>query len=277
MQGLPAEVEVAEGSLAAPGDLARALEGVDRVIHLAATLSGDRVVDVNVTGTRALADAARAAGVRHFVHCSSAGVYGDGDRSDAHREGDELRPQSAYERSKLDGERAVIAALGTQVLWTILRPAGVYGPGRPATNAFLQQVERRRLWLHGPATVIVHPTFVDDLAEAIAAVVSRTDLAGEVINVGGATALTYEQLIDETAHALGTTVRHVRLPAIVGRVARAGRALHVLPARFERLGVTMINRSVNTTRSMRLLGLTPMPLAAGLAATVDAYRAGGRS
>jgi nucleoside-diphosphate-sugar epimerase len=170
----------------------------------------------------------------------------------------------------------MIDALEGQVLWTILRPAGMYGPGRAATDAFLRQVERRRIWLHGPAAVIVHPTFVDDVAEAVVAVASRTDLAGQVLNVGGATALPYEHLIDETARALGKTVRHVRMPTVVGGVVRAGRALRVLPGRFDRLGRAMINRSVDTTRATRLLGLTPIPLASGLAATVDAYRRGGR-
>lgn len=277
VQALPAGVEIVEGSLLDPLSLAPAFEGVERVIHLAAALSGDGLIDINVTGTRALAAAARVAGIRHFVHCSSAGVYGDGDRREAHRESDAPRPQSPYERSKLEGERAMVDALEGQVLWTVLRPAGVYGPGRPATDAFLRQVERRRIWMHGPSAVIVHPTFVDDVAEAIVAVVSRTDLAGEVINVGGASALPYEQLIDETARALGTTVRHVRMPAVVGSVARAGRALQILPRRFDRFGCAVINRSVDTTKATRLLGLTPIPLASGLAATVDAYRAGGRS
>jgi nucleoside-diphosphate-sugar epimerase len=276
-QRLPRGVDIVEASLLDPSSLTPALAGVDRVIHLAAVLSGERVVDVNVTGTRALAAAAREAGVRHVVHCSSAGVYGDGDRLDAHRETDAPHPQSAYERSKLEGERAIVETLDGHVRWTILRPAGVYGPGRPATIAFLRQVERRRVWLHGLSTVVVHPTFVDDVAEAIVAVVSRADLAGTIINVGGATALTYPRLIDETAHALGTAVRHVHTPALVGRLVRAGRALHELPPQCDRLGRAVINRAVDTALAARLLGLTPVPLASGLAATVGAYRAGAHS
>ena len=276
-QDLPPGVDVVEGSLVEPGSLAPALDGVDRVIHLAAALAGGRVVDVNVAGTHALASAARAGSVRQFVHCSSAGVYGDGDVRVAHREADVPRPGSAYERSKLEGERAAIAALEGHVSWTILRPAGVYGPGRPATAAFLRQVRDRRFWLHGPSMVIVHPTFVDDVADAVVAVVSRANLAGEIINVGGATALAYEQLIDQAALALGVNVRHIHMPTIFRQIARGGQAIGILPARFDRLTRAVINRSVDTAKAAHLLGLVPVPLSDGLAMTVSALRKAGWS
>src|SRR4051812_27188396 len=58
--------------------------GVDRVIHLAAITAGPgrdarepgRIAEVNVLGTLNVLQAARAAGVRRFVHASTGAVFG---------------------------------------------------------------------------------------------------------------------------------------------------------------------------------------------------------
>ena len=74
---------VASGALG-PGQAYRILTGAppppgsDAVVHLAA-VSGpdaDEVRDVNIGGTRAIADAATRAGVRKLVYASSHSVYG---------------------------------------------------------------------------------------------------------------------------------------------------------------------------------------------------------
>src|SRR5690348_16142476 len=84
------------------------LTGFDTVVHLAAVLTGHDVVPVNVDGARALAGAARTAGVSRFIHCSSAGVYGDSEDPAPLVETDRTSPATPYERSKRDGEQAVI-------------------------------------------------------------------------------------------------------------------------------------------------------------------------
>ena len=68
------------GSVTDPDDVARALDGVDDVIHLAAKVSftGDweDFVRVNVTGTRVLLCQAQNAGVQNVVFVSSPSVAG---------------------------------------------------------------------------------------------------------------------------------------------------------------------------------------------------------
>jgi nucleoside-diphosphate-sugar epimerase len=87
------------------------LEGVDAVVHLAA-ISNDsmgrqfeRVTgEVNFRASVAIAETAQRAGVRNFVFASSCSVYGAAGRN-ARRETDEVRPLTAYARSKIDAER----------------------------------------------------------------------------------------------------------------------------------------------------------------------------
>ncbi|MFO7566963.1 MAG: NAD-dependent epimerase/dehydratase family protein [Enhygromyxa sp.] len=90
--------------------LAELCEGVDHVLHHAAIASVPRTlaepVDshaVNVDGTFHLLEAARAVGVRSFVHASSSAVYGDcvGDpETGAQREDRIGRPLSPYAAHK---------------------------------------------------------------------------------------------------------------------------------------------------------------------------------
>ncbi|MFS2032169.1 NAD-dependent epimerase/dehydratase family protein, partial [Curtobacterium sp. CT11-45] len=66
------------GSMTDPAAVARAVDGIEAVVHLAAKVSlagdPDDFVRVNVDGTRTLLDAARGAGVERFVFVSSPSV-----------------------------------------------------------------------------------------------------------------------------------------------------------------------------------------------------------
>lgn len=276
--------EVVLGDLRDAPSLDRAVAGAEAVVHAAAVLTLDAGGEaalraVNVEGTRALAHAARRAGVRRFVHVSTAGVYGDDDRTPA-REDSPARATRPYERSKRDAERALLDALaGTDVEWTVLRPAGIYGPGRAATARFVREVGRRRVWLHGPTEVIVHPTYVDDVVAAVRLSLLRDDLAGETLNVAGARWLRYEELIALVAMELGRRVRQLRVPRAPARhlaqaVAGACRvARRPIPVRVQGSCRRHAGRAVDTSKARALLGVDPLPLETGIARTI-AWAAG---
>src|SRR6185436_9203424 len=101
---------------------------------------------INVDGTRNLATAAGAAGVKRFIHISSAGVYGERPELQPPDERTAPMPQTPYERSKLDAEVALAAALqNTGIASVILRPTGIHGPRREATARFYSRICRRAL------------------------------------------------------------------------------------------------------------------------------------
>lgn len=108
------------------------LRDIDVVIHLAAVSNdpmGDRFAavtrDINQEASVALARAAAAAGVGHFVFASSCSVYGVADAR-PRREQDALNPVTAYARSKVGTEEA-LAALDGPMVTTCLRFATACG------------------------------------------------------------------------------------------------------------------------------------------------------
>jgi nucleoside-diphosphate-sugar epimerase len=280
----PEGLEWAQGDLTVPASLAPALRGVDTVVHAGAVLGeagADAYERVNVAGTRAIALAAREAGVRRFVHVSSAGVYGDGDTGSPHAESDTPRPLTPYEKSKHAAEGALASALeGSAMRWTILRPQGLYGPDRPATQAFFRQVARSRLWLHGPARVVVHPTSIEDLASAVGRLMALDGLDRQIINIGGARALEFRELVSLVGRCMGRVPAQVcaprwaRMPAAL--LLRAWPARDAAPPSLQRCSRAWINRAVSTDKARRLIGFSPIDLEEGLRRTAALLREAGR-
>ena len=105
-----ARVEFVEADLATPGVATTAVNGVDRVLHIAAIPSVPRSVKeplvthrANVDGTLLLLTAARDAKVKRVVFASSSSVYGDSPTLPKHEEMP-TRPRSPYALQKLVGE-----------------------------------------------------------------------------------------------------------------------------------------------------------------------------
>jgi len=283
-KGLPASAERARGDIADPGSLVAALAGVRAVVHLAAVMDGvpdhaSGMQAANVEGSRGLARVAASAGVEHFVHVSSAGVYGSRYTPEPFTERDEPEPSTAYERTKLAAERAV---RDEAPAWTVLRPTGVFGPGRAQTEAFLRTVQSRRLWLFGGTDTLFNPVYVGDVVAAVLMSLEKDAARGEVINVGGDRVVSYRDLVGAWARALGTAVYRIRIPRALtqtgagvagGVYAALGRSL---PARVALMAQPVINRAV-TTEKARRFGVAPTPLETALSATIEQMRAGRRA
>src|SRR5882757_2758859 len=104
-------VTVILGPLQDPRFAAAVVRERDIVIHLAAAQHEAGVASsyfeaVNVTGTRTLIEASRAAGVQRFVYGSTIGVYGAATHG-ALDENSPPRPENIYGRTKLAAEEVV--------------------------------------------------------------------------------------------------------------------------------------------------------------------------
>jgi dTDP-4-dehydrorhamnose reductase len=158
-----------ELDLELPETHARILNGYDVIVNAAAYTDVEKAEDepekafaINATGAGALARAAKVAGA-HFIHLSTDYVY-SGDKPSPYDETDATGPISAYGRSKLEGERLVLAAHDDAI---ILRTAWVYSPfGKNFLLTMLRLMKTR------DELSVVHdqigcPTSAWDIADAI--------------------------------------------------------------------------------------------------------------
>jgi len=160
--------------------VAEAVRGTALVVHTAAMTDVDgcerdpeRAEAVNAGGAENVA----AAGAR-VIHLSTDYVF-SGARGGEYAEDDPTGPLGAYGRSKLAGERAVLARPGNLVV----RTSWVYGEGRNFIRSILG-ADRAGKELRVVDDQRGRPTWAGDLARAIAFLAGRDD-AG-ILHVTGA-------------------------------------------------------------------------------------------
>lgn len=206
-----------------PG-LERAVAGCDAVVHVAALYSYDAPAElherVNVEGTRTLLDAAARAGVRRFVHCSTAGTCGPVPGRPATEE--DAPPawelEIPYKRTKLAAERLALAAGAI-----VVNPTTPVGDGdrKPTpTGRMLAGVATGRI--RGfVATTGLNVVDVRDVARGHALALECGE-PGEKYLLGGVD-LTLAELFGAVARLAGRRRPRMRVPyPVAAAAARAG-------------------------------------------------------
>jgi nucleoside-diphosphate-sugar epimerase len=199
--------ELVPGDVTRPESLPAAVAGVDVVFHCAALLGGDEAAmeRVNVEGTRALLDAALAAGVRRFVHVSTLAVMGH-DLPDGVDEDYPGGPaDTPYGRTKHAAEALVRGYHTAHGLGTVvLRPTIVYGPrSQWWTVDPVQRILKGRLALLGEGEGVANVVYVDDVVEAMVLAATRPGVEGRVYLVNGGERVTWRDFFGAYAAMAG--------------------------------------------------------------------------
>jgi len=215
-------LEIILGDITAP-DLARELpKEVEAVYHLASahldvSLSDEHYRHVNVGGTLGLLDAAKSAGVRRFVHCSSVGVIGDVEQPPAD-ETSPCRPTNIYEQTKLEGEQAALEfARRTGFPVVVARPAWVYGPRCPRTEKLFRAIARGRFPIFGSGRNLRHPIYVVDAVHGLELCAQGDEAVGEVYILAGKEPVRVVDLVSMISQELGVSPPKLHLPIALGK------------------------------------------------------------
>jgi len=214
------DVRFVEGSVASQADVERAMDGVNKVVHLAALPSVARSLeeplDTHVacaTGAVVVLHAAKQAGAR-VVYAGSSSAYGNQEELMKH---EQLRedPLSPYSAAKLSGElycRAFARVFGLDVV--VARFFNVFGPRQPADSPYSGVIAAfcRNLIL-GDAVRIDGDggqardfTYVDDLVLGVIACLDGDSQGCETVNLAYGDSITvmdvYHQLLAFTQEQL---------------------------------------------------------------------------
>ncbi len=207
-------VETAVLDLTDPARTERALEGITHVVHCA-----KGTPEVTVQGTRNLLDASLKKGISHFIHLSTADVYGDAggvvDENSPYR-----YTGNPYNRMKIDSEKVCWEYREKGLPITIFRPSIVYGPFSASWS-----LRFAAMFLAGEGGVYegygegrCNLVYVDDLARTILGALDFADAKGKVFNINGPEVLTWNEYFMRFNAALGLP------PLRVIRAKRAGAA-----------------------------------------------------
>ena len=254
-----------------PG-LERAVAGCEAVVHVAALYSYDapakELERVNVEGTRMLLDVAARAGVRRFVHCSTAGTCGPAPGRPATEEDEppawEL--EVPYKRTKLAAEGLALAADAV-----VVNPTTPVGEGdrKPTpTGRMIAGVARGRLPGY-VGTTGLNVVDVRDVARGHALALEHGE-PGQRYLLGGVD-LSLEELFAAVARLAGRRRPRVRVPYAVAEMAAAAGIANRNEVRLARLPMYFSSAKARST-----LGYEPGPVEPALArAVTEALSKGG--
>ena len=282
----PNGVKVVRGDICDPDAVRRALDGTDRLIHLAA-LVGDWGAEaahrrVTVGGTETIFRAAADAGVR-CVLASSIVVYGDAlGRDVCHEEHPPGRACGAYGRAKQAQEqiaRGLERERGLQL--SVVRPANVFGPGSgPWVRDLCAQLRSGLPTLIGGGDYDAGLTYVDNVADLLVRAAGHPAAVGRIYNANDDHGVTWRRYCGDLAEMIGAHPPR-SLPRWLANAAagaceaiwrRAGWRSRP-PVTREALNLVGSRHRVPIERARRELGYEPrIGYAEGLAAVAASLR-----
>lgn len=227
------KVDLVQGDLRDPETVAKAVNGIDYILHQAAMPSVQRSVenplmsnDINVNGTVNLLNEARKAKVRRVVYAASSSAYGN-QPVPVKTESLLPMPLSPYAVAKLTCEYYLQAFNECYGLETVsLRYFNVFGPRQDPNSDYSAVIPLFiTRCLRGESPVIYGDgeqsrdfTYVSNNVSANLLAATAPGVAGKVFNIACGHSYTLLQLLDEINNILGTDIKPQHAPARTGDV-----------------------------------------------------------
>lgn len=228
-------VDVIDGDIRDAPTVARAMPGVEIVVHCAAALplaSPEDIFSTAVLGTRLLLEQAAAHSVDRFIFTSSTAVYGIPDHHPI-VETDPLRGVGPYGKSKIEAEQLCRSPEWNGLCVSVLRPKSFVGPERLGAFELLYDWawSGHNFPVLGRGDNLYQLLDVEDLCRAIElCAFCAPGLARDVFNVAAAEFGTmrdnFQAVLDRAGHG-GRVIALPRAPAIA--LLELFEALHVSP------------------------------------------------
>ncbi|MDX3852355.1 NAD-dependent epimerase/dehydratase family protein [Streptomyces sp. AK02-01A] len=219
-----------KGDICVAETVARAMEGVDEVYHLAAAVGVFTILDrtleslrTNLTGTETVLDAARHRDVP-FLLASTSEVYGKNTADGLTEEDDRilgspLKSRWSYSEAKaLDETLAALYAARYGLRMVIARLFNTVGPRQSGQYGMVvprfvdQSLAGEPLTVFGDGTQIRCFCHVADVVPALVALLRNEDAHGTVYNIGGSRPVTIAELAERTIAATGSASTMAKIP-----------------------------------------------------------------
>ncbi|MFC1809126.1 NAD-dependent epimerase/dehydratase family protein [Candidatus Omnitrophota bacterium] len=280
-------VEIQYGSVDDVSAVEAGIKGNEIVFHCAAAFRGVNLPDsvywnINVEGTRIMADIALKCGVKKFIYCSTEGVHGRVEIMPAD-ENEPIKPKDYYQYSKYEGEKVVREFEGKGLKAVILRPTAIYGPGDPGRFLMLFKQAKKGIFpMFGSGKITYHPVYIDNLVDAFIAAMKKDAAVGEAYLIGDEHYYSLVDLVNFVAEAMGKRVRFVYAPywlllSVACVCEWICKPFGITPPIFKRRAEWYWeNRGFSNAKAERDLGYKPqVGIQEGLKLTYEWYRANG--
>ncbi len=207
--------------------LALGMAGSDAMIHAAADTdhgpATERQRRINEDGTRAVLDAARAAGIRKVIHLSTESVLATGRPLVDIDETMPLpaHPAAGYSRTKAAAERIALAESAPGFPVVILRPRFVWGrDDTTALPALTEAVRSGKFAWIGGGTYLTSTTHIANLCAAVERALDR-GRGGEIYFISDGEPVPFRTIVSALLETQGLDVPDKSVPRFVLRTVAA--------------------------------------------------------
>lgn len=246
--GMVGQVSLVKCNVRKPDSIKAAITNSDVVVNLTGILfqSGkQRFGAVHAKGAETVAQEAKKAGVKQFIHVSALGV--------------DKAVLSNYARTKLNGEKAVLAAFPSAV---IVRPSVIFGAEDQFFNRFAKMATiAPALPLIGGGKTKFQPVYVNDVAEAIVRIIENDGYEGAIFELGGGKVYSFRELMEFVLKVTGRKRFLVSIPIPFAKYAIAGPSELLPKPPLTRDQVTLLQYdnvvSDNAQYTFKTLGIKP--------------------
>jgi len=180
--------------------------------------------------------------------------------------------------SKVVRQAAEVVITSSGLDFTILRPTMIYGtPGDRNMIRLVRWLNRFPvLPVFGNGRSLQQPVHVSDVAWAVVEAAMTEAAIGRCFNLSGATALTYNEVVQLTALALGKRVSRLHLPSglIVACLQMLERLNISLPIKSEQILRLNENKAFSHEEACSTFGYDPMGFGQGIFSEVKLFRTG---
>jgi uncharacterized protein YbjT (DUF2867 family) len=240
-------IELARGDARDAGALSRALSGTEALLHVA-----------GIEYSSAVLEAARRAGSSRLVMVGSTSAH------------------SAYSFRSNPKLRMEELVRGSGLAYTIVRPSMIYGSEVDKNvHRLLRFLDRSPVFpMFGSGENLWQPVYHEDCARGVYEALVRPSAVGQSYDLPGAEPLTYFEMVETAAGALGRKPRIVRLPLEpVRRLLAAAEALQLpFPIKSEQVLRLREDKAYPYDKARRELGYAPRPFGEGIALEVARLR-----
>ncbi len=234
--------ELAYGDLADLNVLRRAMSGCNILINIASLGFGH---------APGIVKTAENSGIRRAIFISTTALF---TRLDANSKSVRQQAEDCIKASKLD--------------WTILRPTMIYGA--PADRNICRLIRYLQRWpiipIIGNGRYLQQPVYVEDVAKAIVNALMTERTIGKSYNIPGATALTFNEVIDTIYKLLGRKDYKIHMPVspVVKGLGAAERLGLNLPIKAEQILRLNEDKAFDFHEAARDFGYAPRSFVEGI-------------
>jgi NADH dehydrogenase len=204
-QGDVGQINLQYGDIYKPVTYEKLLANTDIIVNLVGVLfeKGNQNFDnLHHLAPSWLAELASENEIKRFIHVSALGV--------------ERAKTSKYAQSKLQGENAILQAFPNA---TILRPSVIFGVEDNFYNQFAKMID----WFHAAPLIAggktkFQPSYVIDVAKAVAKICTSSDYNGKIYELGGGEIISFKQILQFIKQMRHSKALLVPLPACCAKM-----------------------------------------------------------